>query len=264
MYVRHTFCQRTPDARYTTHMKHWFRPRDYGWGWRPNTWEGWAVIALWVVGNICLFRYMDAGSHSASDTILSFAPLFVASIVLLIVISARTSDWPSWRWAGHTVQPSTVFRKTLWLLLFIGTAHLAGILGTYFTLDAIPTWYTTLVKPDFSPPNWLFGPVWITLYTLMGIAAFFVWDKRHAKTAGYRALYWYWFQLALNALWTPIFFGTHNIGLALFVIALLCISILATVREFWRVSPWLGIMLIPYLAWVSFASILNYSLWMLN
>ena len=169
-----------------------------------------------------------------------------------------------WRSTGHPAPPQIILRRVLWLLFFIATAQVAGLLGTYFTVDAIPTWYAQLAKPSFAPPNWIFAPVWTILYTLMGIATFIVWEKRHHKTAAYRALNWYWFQLALNALWTPVFFGAKAIGLAFVVIVLLWICIIATLREFWKVGLVPAILLVPYFVWVSFASVLNYSLWALN
>lgn len=155
-------------------------------------------------------------------------------------------------------------RKFVHLFIFIVIAEAVGIAGAYFTFDAIPTWYAALVKPSFSPPNWVFGPVWTILYALMGIAAFFAWDVRFEKTHAARALKWYWIQLFFNAIWTPIFFGMQNMGLALMVIIILWLSIIMMLREFFRLNVWLGIILVPYLAWVSFATVLNYSLWMLN
>ncbi len=156
------------------------------------------------------------------------------------------------------------FSRVRNLLVFIAVAQAAGLIGTFFTFDAIPTWYPTLAKPWFSPPNWIFGPVWTTLYTLMGIAAFFVWEKRFQKTHASRGMNWYWAQLFLNAIWSPIFFGAKQLGWALIVIALLWVAILFTIREFWKIRPRYGVLLLPYLAWVSFASVLNYQLWMLN
>lgn len=150
------------------------------------------------------------------------------------------------------------------LIAFVLVAQMAGIIGTFFTFDAIPTWYATLTKPSFAPPNWIFGPVWTLLYTLMGIAAFFVWEDRFHKTHASRGMNWYWFQLFLNAIWSPVFFGAREMGLALVVIALMWLAIIFTIREFWKVSPRLGALLLPYLAWVSFATVLNYQLWMLN
>jgi translocator protein len=150
------------------------------------------------------------------------------------------------------------------LILFILIAQAAGLIGTYFTFDAIPTWYASLAKPSFTPPNWIFGPVWTTLYTLMGVAAFFVWEQRFHKTHAARGMNWYWTQLALNAIWSPVFFGAKQMGLAFFIIVLMWCAILFTIRAFWKVSPASGALLIPYLAWVSFASAVNYQLWVMN
>ncbi len=156
------------------------------------------------------------------------------------------------------------FKRFSMIIVFTLVAQVAGLIGTFFTVDAIPTWYAELAKPWFSPPNRIFGPVWTTLYTLMGIAAFFVWEERFHKTHASRGMNWYWTQLFLNAIWSPIFFGAQKLGLALIVIVLLWLSILFTIREFWKVRIILGVLLLPYLAWVSFASVLNYQLWMLN
>lgn len=155
-------------------------------------------------------------------------------------------------------------RTLLHILVFVASAQAAGLIGTYFTADAIPTWYATLAKPSFSPPNWVFGPVWVTLYTMMGIAAALVWSERTRKTHANRGMNWYWTQLALNALWSPIFFGMQRLDIALVVIVLLWLSIVMTIREFWKVHIWLGVALVPYLVWVSFATVLNFSLWRLN
>ena len=245
-------------------MNHWFRAKDFGWGWTPARWQGWLVLAAWVAINVGMFLHVDGHAHSVSDTLIAFAPLFVISTLLMLVIAWRTGERPTWRWRGHGVQASVVWRKTFQLLLFILIAEAAGIIGTYFTIDAIPTWYAGLAKPMFSPPNWLFGPVWTILYALMGTAAFFVWDERYEKTHASRALGWYWFQLFLNAIWTPVFFGAHGLGFALLVIIALFLSIVMMIREFSKVNGWLAVLLLPYLAWVLFASMLNYSLWMLN
>ncbi len=155
-------------------------------------------------------------------------------------------------------------RTLLHILVFVAIAQAAGLIGTYFTADAIPTWYATLAKPSFSPPNWVFGPVWVTLYMMMGIAAALVWSERTRKTHANRGMNWYWTQLSLNALWSPIFFGMQRLDIALVVIVLLWLSIVMTIREFWKVHIWLGVALVPYLVWVSFATVLNFSLWRLN
>ena len=154
--------------------------------------------------------------------------------------------------------------KFLRYFLSIGVCFLAGGIGTLFTASAIPTWYTFLNKPGFSPPNWLFGPAWTILYTLMGISLAIVWQKG-LKTKKVRdALYLFGIQLGLNALWSPVFFGAKNLFLALIIIILMWIYILKTILAFRKINKTAGYLLYPYIAWVSFASILNFSVWLLN
>lgn len=136
----------------------------------------------------------------------------------------------------------------------------AGIIGAVFTVSSIQNWYNFLNKPAFSPPNWLFGPVWIILYFLMGISLYWIWIK---KSAG-NALKIFAFHLALNASWSLVFFGLRNIFLALINIVILWILILIVIIKFYRVDKKAGLILIPYLLWVSFATVLNYNLWLLN
>jgi tryptophan-rich sensory protein len=125
------------------------------------------------------------------------------------------------------------------------------------------TFYAQLVRPEWAPPSWVFGPVWTVLYALMGIAAWLVW-----RVAGFRAaktaLTLFLVQLALNALWSWLFFGWHRGVLAFADIVLLWALILATIVAFWRIKPLAGVLLVPYLLWVSFAIALNYSVWQLN
>lgn len=150
------------------------------------------------------------------------------------------------------------------IIIAIVVCQMAGILGTFFTAPAIDTWYATLAKPDFSPPNWLFAPAWTLLYTLMGISVYLVWQKGVAKKEVRAALVFFGIQLALNALWSPLFFGLKNLGLAFAEIILMWGFILATIIKFYRLDRRAAYFLLPYLAWVSFASLLNYSLWKLN
>jgi tryptophan-rich sensory protein len=141
--------------------------------------------------------------------------------------------------------------------------QLAGFLGSLFTTPAIPTWYATLSKPFFTPPNWIFSPVWISLFVLMGISLFFVWRKRDhppVKTA----LIFFFIQLILNIFWSAAFFGLRSPLLGLIDIILLWIAILFTIKNFLKVSKFAGALLIPYLLWVSFAALLNFALWILN
>jgi tryptophan-rich sensory protein len=154
-------------------------------------------------------------------------------------------------------------KTVLYAFLFIALAEAAGLIGSFITMDAIPTWYASLSRPDFAPPNWVFGPVWTALYALMGLAAFVVW--RHQPSACRSgALRWYWYQLALNAAWSPIFFGLKNISLALGVIIALWFAIAVTTYRFSKVSALAAALLVPYLLWVSFALYLNYGFLMLN
>lgn len=150
------------------------------------------------------------------------------------------------------------------LIIAIAVAELAGAIGSVFTVSAIPNWYSTLVKPTLNPPSWVFGPVWTTLYALMGIAAFLVWkhgwERKEIKTA----LSVFGLQLFLNAIWSIIFFGLHSPGWALVDIIALWLAIVWTMIVFYKISKPAAYLLIPYILWVSFASYLNYSIWMLN
>lgn len=124
-------------------------------------------------------------------------------------------------------------------------------------------WYATLQKPSWNPPAWLFGPVWTLLYAMMAVAAWFVW-RRGGWAAQRLALALFVAQLMLNALWTPLFFGLHRPGLALADLGLLWVVLVATVLAFWRGRKLAGALLLPYLAWSSFAAVLNFTLWRLN
>jgi len=142
--------------------------------------------------------------------------------------------------------------------------ELVGIGGSAFTVKSIPTWYAQLNKPLFSPPNWLFGPVWTLLYAIQGIAAYLIYQKIPTNPQAKTALGLFVVQLILNAIWTPLFFVAHNIKLAFFEIVLMWISILLSTIWFFRADETAGWLMLPYLAWVTFASVLNYSLWRLN
>jgi tryptophan-rich sensory protein len=134
------------------------------------------------------------------------------------------------------------------------------VLGALITSSAIPAWYAGLQKPGINPPNWIFGPVWTALYILMGLAFYRVWQRGFTT----RALASFLLQLVLNFMWSVVFFGLHQPGWALAEIALLWAVILWTVLEFYRLDRPASWMLAPYLAWVSFASILNYYVMQLN
>jgi len=149
------------------------------------------------------------------------------------------------------------------LVVSIILCQMAGFLGSLFTIPAIPTWYKTLNKPFFSPPNWIFSPVWISLFVLMGISLFFIWQRPgHPKFKA--ALIFFFVQLILNIFWSVAFFGLRSPLLGLIDIMFLWIAILLTILNFFKVSKFAGALLIPYLLWVSFATLLNFSLWILN
>jgi tryptophan-rich sensory protein len=154
--------------------------------------------------------------------------------------------------------------KFLKFIVSIGICLLVGGLGTIFTITSIPTWYVALNKPVFSPPNYLFGPVWTILYILMGISLYLVWKKGIKTRKSREAVYTFGVQLFLNAIWSPIFFGYKNILLALIIIILMLFFIVKTIVLFAKIDKKAAYLLYPYALWVSFATILNFSVWILN
>ncbi len=155
-------------------------------------------------------------------------------------------------------------RNGIKLLTSIAVPQAAGGIGTLFTETGMDRWYRTIEKPSFTPPSWVFGPVWITLYVLMGISAFLVWRKGWNRPGVKPALAVFGAQLAANTLWSYVFFGRHSIGGALAVIVVLWGLILLTMVEFFRLSRTAAFLLVPYFLWVSFAAVLNYSIYVLN
>ncbi len=141
--------------------------------------------------------------------------------------------------------------------------QVAGFLGSLFTTPAIPNWYAELSKPSFTPPNWVFSPVWISLFVLMGISLFLIW-RREGQPYVKTALMFFFIQLTLNTLWSIAFFGLKSPLLGLIDILFLWLAILLTIVTFFKVSIWAGLLLLPYLLWVSFATVLNFFLWTLN
>lgn len=155
-------------------------------------------------------------------------------------------------------------RKALILGAAVALCFIPGIVGSLFTAPAIPTWYAGLVKPAFNPPDWVFGPAWTILYLLMGIALFLVvkgglTERRVKVAAGVFTV-----QLFLNGLWSYVFFGLKSPGWALTEIAVLWASILISLILFMRISRAAGLLLVPYLGWVTFAAVLNGATWRLN
>jgi benzodiazapine receptor len=155
--------------------------------------------------------------------------------------------------------------RDIWKLVVSIIASLAaGAIGSVFTRQAIPTWYDTLEKPIFNPPNWVFMPVWTLLYIMMGVAAFLVWRKGLENRQVRIALIVFLVQLVLNTLWSVVFFGFESPLLGLIVIAALWVAILFSTLMFYRISRVAGVLMLPYLLWVTFAAVLNESIWLLN
>jgi len=155
-------------------------------------------------------------------------------------------------------------KNGLKLVIAVAAPLAVGALAGIATSAGGASWYPTLVKPPFNPPAWVFGPVWTVLYVLMGIAAFLVWRRGLAAPGVQAALAVFLVQLVLNGLWSLVFFGLRRPGWGLVEIALLWLAIGGTAWLFRRVSPAAAMLLLPYWAWVSFAAVLNASIWWLN
>lgn len=155
-------------------------------------------------------------------------------------------------------------KKPLLLVASILLCEAAGIIGSVFTVGSIPTWYAFLNRPMFSPPNWLFGPVWTVLYLLMGISLYLVWKDAAKNRNAIWAVKVFFVHLAVNASWSIVFFGLRNISGSLIIITALWLMILYLISRFMKLNKLAAYLLYPYLAWVMFATVLNFSLWVLN
>ncbi|MBD3329887.1 tryptophan-rich sensory protein [Candidatus Dojkabacteria bacterium] len=158
-------------------------------------------------------------------------------------------------------------KKILNSAIFITICQSAGLIGTAFTMQSIPTWYASLNKPSFTPPNWLFGPAWLTLYTLMGISISLIWKNRNNPSKSEEAksaTTLFFIHLFLNAIWTPVFFGAKLVFPAFIIIVAIAVFIIVLMIKFWKINKIASYLLIPYLLWVSFASALNFAVWILN
>ena len=157
------------------------------------------------------------------------------------------------------MKKSNIIKLIISIIVPLGIGAIAGI----FTSDAVPTWYETLNKPSFNPPNWIFGPVWTTLYFLMGISLFLIW-KQPANKERTKAIQIFIIQLVLNFCWSFLFFYYNQIGLALVEIILLWLSIISMILLFYRIKPAAAYINIPYFLWVTFATLLNAAYYFLN
>jgi benzodiazapine receptor len=162
-----------------------------------------------------------------------------------------------------TSQQPTALKQLLGLLTAIGICFGAAAIGAAVTTPQIPTWYAELARPSWNPPAWVFGPVWSVLYLLMAVAAWLVWRERGLGQATL-PLAIFMVQLALNTLWSVLFFGLHSPGAAAVEIVVLWLAIIATIVAFWRHSRLAAGLLVPYLMWVSFAAVLNWTIWQMN
>ena len=150
------------------------------------------------------------------------------------------------------------------LLISIVVCHMAGVMGGLFTRNSIPGWYENLKKPFFTPPDWVFGPAWITLYTMMGIALYAIWRKGWGAPGVKQALAIFILQLTLNSLWTVVFFGGRSILGGMVVIVFLWLAIAWTMAVFFNLAKAAFLLFVPYILWVSFALVLNAVLLKLN
>lgn len=152
------------------------------------------------------------------------------------------------------------------LVISLALPHAAGLLGSFFTVSSVSTWYVSLAKPSFNPPNWIFGPVWLLLYTLMGISIYLIWQdiKWYKKKKVKKAWKLFWIHLIFNASWSIIFFGLHSPGLAFVNIVVLWTLIAILMTKFQAINKVATYLLVPYWFWVGFAVVLNFSIWKLN
>lgn len=150
------------------------------------------------------------------------------------------------------------------IALSVVLCELAGLLGAFFTMSGVRDWYPSLQKPPWTPPGAVFGPVWTVLYAMMGVALGLVWAKGLVSSREKRAFAWFWGQLVLNVLWSVAFFGFRSPAGAYFIILLLWLAIAATIWLFSKISRAAGFLLMPYLLWVTFASMLNFAILALN
>lgn len=160
--------------------------------------------------------------------------------------------------------PGHVFKVIAQVLAFIAVCEGAGFIAGYATQSSVQTWYPTLNKPWFTPPDWVFAPVWTMLYALMGVGAFVVWRRRVGQSVRRMALGLFVVQLLINVVWSITFFGMQSIGGGLFVILLLDVALFCTLWAFGLVSRLAAVLLVPYLAWTAYATALNAAIWWMN
>lgn len=154
--------------------------------------------------------------------------------------------------------------KFVRLFIAIVICNLAGFIGSFFTVTSEGSWYSAIQKPAFNPPNWVFGPVWTILFILMGVSLYLIWNEGLKKKKVKTPLIFFGIQLVLNILWSAFFFGMQRPLFAFIEIIVLWVFILLTITSFFKVSKTAAYLLIPYIIWVSFAAVLNFSIFLLN
>lgn len=155
-------------------------------------------------------------------------------------------------------------QNILKLFVSILVCQAAGFIGSFATRSSVDGWYATVRKPPFNPPNWIFGPVWITLFVMMGISLYLVWISKSGTGNRNLAITVFMVHLMLNILWSYLFFYFQSPGWGFIEIIVLWISILAVILLFLPINKWAGYLMVPYLLWVTFASVLNFAIWHLN
>lgn len=149
-------------------------------------------------------------------------------------------------------------------VIAISIPLMVGGVSGYFTVAGVGSWYTQINRPTWNPPNWLFGPVWTTLYIMMGIALYLVWKSRLNTPLKSNAILFWSIQMTLNFFWSFIFFNQHLIGFAFVEMVMMWLAILVTIFAFSKINKYAAWLMVPYIAWVSFAGILNFTIWKLN
>lgn len=150
------------------------------------------------------------------------------------------------------------------LVVSCAVPFLTGLMGEPFVTEVHDHWYVNLHKPFFNPPDWAFAPVWMMLYVMMGVSSFLIWRKDLEDKSVRVAMTWYIIQIILNAIWTPLFFGMQSPLLGLIDVIPLLVAIIVTIVLFFKISTPAGLLLVPYLVWVAFATVLNASIYLLN
>lgn len=247
----------------------------------PDANQRWIETGLWkfsrhpnYLGEILVWLGLyvyTINSLSPIESLISFvSPLYITLLLLFVSgvpflkkkALAKFGSDPDYQL--YLKNTGTLLPKGTWMLVFfVLITQGIGSLGAFFTETGLQSWYLTLEKPSWNPPDWVFAPVWIALYTLIGIATFLIWKNRKEYSIKF-AMLLYVVQLVLNLSWTLIFFKSQSPMWAFLEIIILLLVILSMIRSYYKINRFAGLLLIPYLLWVFFATILNGTLWFIN